>query len=338
MALQFGIFDHVDDNGTPLADLFETRLKLVEQYDRSGFRSYHIAEHHSTPLGMAPSPSVFLAAVAQRSQRLRFGPLLYVTPMYHPLRVAEEVVMLDHMSRGRLELGLGRGASPIEIAGFDVDPANAPAMNREATDLILKALTSEVVSYEGKFYRCKNVRIEARPLQQPYPPLWFAPTEPGRAADAARLKGNMVTLIPNAGVKALTEAYRAAWQAQGDKAADLPLLGVFRHVVVADSDGKARDLARPAYRQWRRHMAFLWEWGGLPFPIAAVYPEEFDALETMSMGIAGAPETVRRYVADSVAQTGITYFVSDFAFGSLPYAAAARSVELFANEVMPAFR
>jgi hypothetical protein len=79
------------------------------------------------------------------------------------------------------------------------------------------------------------------------------------------------------------------------------------------------------------------EWGGLPF-IAAVYPEEFDALETMSMGIAGAPETVRRYVADSIAQTGITYFVSDFAFGSLPYAAAARSVELFANEVMPAFR
>jgi alkanesulfonate monooxygenase SsuD/methylene tetrahydromethanopterin reductase-like flavin-dependent oxidoreductase (luciferase family) len=314
VALQFGIFDHVDDNGTPLADLFETRLKLVEQYDRSGFRSYHIAEHHSTPLGMAPSPSVFLAAVAQRSQRLRFGPLLYVTPMYHPLRVAEEVVMLDHMSRGRLELGLGRGASPIEIAGFDVEPADAPAMNREATDLILKALTSEVVSYEGKFYHCKNVRIEARPLQQPYPPLWFAPTEPGRAADAARLKGNMVTLIPNAGVKALTETYRAAWQAQGDEAADLPLLGVFRHVVVADTDGKARDLARPAYRQWRRHMAFLWEWGGLPFPIAAVYPEEFDALETMSMGIAGAPETVRRYVADSIAQTGHHLFRQRFRF------------------------
>jgi len=228
VALQFGIFDHVDDNGTRLADLFETRLKLVEQYDRSGFRSYHIAEHHSTPLGMAPSPSVFLTAVAQRSQRLRFGPLLYVTPMYHPLRVAEEVVMLDHLSRGRLELGLGRGASPIEIAGFDVDPADAPAI--EATELILKALTSEIVSYEGKFYRCKNVRIEARPLQQPYPPLWFAPVEAGRAADAARLKGNMVNLIPNPGVKALTEAWRAAWQAQHNKAADLPLLGVFRHV------------------------------------------------------------------------------------------------------------
>jgi alkanesulfonate monooxygenase SsuD/methylene tetrahydromethanopterin reductase-like flavin-dependent oxidoreductase (luciferase family) len=269
---------------------------------------------------------------------LRFGPLLYVTPMYHPLRVAEEVVMLDHMSRGRLELGLGRGASPIEIASFDVDPADAPAMNREATEVILKALASDILNHEGKFYRYKNVRIAARPLQQPHPPLWFAPIEASRAADAARLKGNMVTLIPNAGVKALTGAYRAAWQAHGNNAADLPLLGVYRHVVVAESDAKARDIVRGAYRQWRHHMAFLWEWGGLPFPIAAVYPDEFDALESMSMGVAGTPETVRRYVADTVEQTGITYFVCDMAFGSLPYEAAARSVELFAKEVMPAFR
>jgi alkanesulfonate monooxygenase SsuD/methylene tetrahydromethanopterin reductase-like flavin-dependent oxidoreductase (luciferase family) len=338
LALQFGVFDHLDDNGIPLADLFETRLKLIEQYDRAGFRSYHIAEHHSTPLGMAPSPSVFLAAVAQRSERLRFGPLLYVTPMYHPLRVAEEVVMLDQMSRGRLELGLGRGASPIEIAGFDVDPADAPAMNREATEVILKALTSDVLNHDGKFYRYKNVRIAARPLQQPYPPLWFAPTEPSRAADAAHLKGNMVTLIPDAGVKALTEAYRATWQAQGNNAADLPLLGVFRHVVVADSDAKARDLMREAYRQWRHHMAFLWEWGGIPFPIGMIYPEDFDKLESMHMGVAGSPETVRRYIADTVELTGINYFVGDMIFGSLPYEAASRSVELFAKEVMPAFR
>ena len=338
MTLQFGVFDHLDDNGIPLADLFETRLKLIEQYDRAGFRSYHIAEHHSTPLGMAPSPSVFLAAVAQRSERLRFGPLLYVTPMYHPLRVAEEVVMLDHMSRGRLELGLGRGASPIEIASFDVDPANAPAMNREATEVILKALTSDVLNHEGKFYRYKNVRIAARPVQQPYPPLWFAPTEASRAADAARLKGNMVTLIPDAGVKGLADAYRAQWQAQGSNAADLPLVGVFRHVVVADSDAKARDIMRSAYRLWRHHMAFLWDWGGIPFPIGKIYPENFDTLESMHMGVAGSPETVRRYISDTVERTGINYFVGDMIFGSLPYEAASGSVELFAKEVMPAFR
>jgi len=159
LALQFGIFDHFDDNGIPLSDLFETRLKIIEQYDRSGFRSYHIAEHHSTPLGFAPSPSVFLAAVAQRTERLRFGPLLYVTPMYHPLRIAEEIVMLDHMSRGRLELGLGRGASPVEIATFDVNPEDAAAMNREATEIVLKAMASETLDHHGKFYHYRTFAL-----------------------------------------------------------------------------------------------------------------------------------------------------------------------------------
>jgi alkanesulfonate monooxygenase SsuD/methylene tetrahydromethanopterin reductase-like flavin-dependent oxidoreductase (luciferase family) len=338
MALQFGVFDHLDDNGIPLAELFETRLKLTEQYDRAGFRSYHIAEHHSTPLGMAPSPSVFLAAVAQRTKRLRFGPLLYVTPMYHPLRVAEEVVMLDHLSQGRLELGLGRGASPIEIATYDIDPETAPAMNREATEVILKALTSDILNHEGKFYRYKNVRIAAHPLQKPHPPLWFAPVEAARAADAAKLKGHMVTLIPNPGIKPLTDAYRAAWNAQGGAAVQMPLMGVFRHVVVAESDAKALEMVRGAYRKWRDHMAFLWEWAGIPFPIAMIYPDGFDDLQGMGMGVAGSPETVRRYIASTVEQTGITYFVCDLMFGSMPYEAASRSVDLFAKEVMPAFR
>jgi alkanesulfonate monooxygenase SsuD/methylene tetrahydromethanopterin reductase-like flavin-dependent oxidoreductase (luciferase family) len=338
MALQFGVFDHVDDNGGTLGELYESRLKLIEQYDRAGFRSYHIAEHHATPLGMAPSPSVFLAAVAQRTKRLRFGPLLYVTPMYHPLRLAEEIVMLDHLSGGRLELGLGRGASPIEIAGYAVDPEAAPAMNREATEVILKALASEILNHEGKFYRYKNVRIAARPLQRPHPPLWTAPIEPSRAADAARLKANMVTLIPNPGVKALTDAYRAQWLAQGGAAGDMPLMGVTRHVVVAESDAKAAEIARGAYKAWRHYMAFLWEWAGIAFPIGMIYPDEFTALQGMGMGIAGTPETVRRYIAATAAETGITYFVCDMAFGSIPYADASRSVELFAKDVMPAFR
>jgi alkanesulfonate monooxygenase SsuD/methylene tetrahydromethanopterin reductase-like flavin-dependent oxidoreductase (luciferase family) len=338
MPLEFGIFDHLDDNATPLADLFETRLKLVEQYDRTGFRSYHIAEHHSTPLGMAPSPSVFLAAVAQRTKRLRFGPLLYVTPMYHPLRLAEEVVMLDHMSRGRLELGLGRGASPVEIGGFGVDPAEAPAMNREATEVVLKALRSDLLDHDGKYYQFKNVVISARPLQQPHPPLWFAPIEPSRAADAARVKGNIVTLIPDPGVKALTDAYRATWLAEGNAESALPLLGVYRHVVVAPSDAEAVDLARTAYGLWRHHMAVLWEWAGIEFPLVKIYPKDFDALQAMGMGVAGTPETVVRYITAAVAATGINYFVCDMAFGGIPYAAASRSVDLFARNVMPRFR
>ena len=84
--MQFGIFDHLDRSRSSLADYYEERLSIVEAFDRAGFHAYHLAEHHATPLGMAPSPSVFLSAVAQRTKRLRFGPLIYALPLYHPLQ------------------------------------------------------------------------------------------------------------------------------------------------------------------------------------------------------------------------------------------------------------
>src|SRR5437879_699234 len=113
--MEFGIFDHLDRNDAPLSDYYEDRLKLIEAYDQAGFYAYHLAEHHSTPLGMAPSPSVFLASIAQRTKRLRFGPLVWAMPLHHPLPLLEEICMVDHLSGGRLEIGFGRGSVPVEI-------------------------------------------------------------------------------------------------------------------------------------------------------------------------------------------------------------------------------
>ena len=130
--IEFGVFDHLDRTGPSLADYYEDRLKIAEAYDRAGFYGYHLAEHHATPLGMAPSPNVFLAAVAQRTRRLRFGPMVYVLPLYHPLRLIEEICMLDQISGGRLDIGFGRGASPIELAIYGEDPDAAQAIYTRA--------------------------------------------------------------------------------------------------------------------------------------------------------------------------------------------------------------
>src|ERR687888_1294440 len=135
--MQFGVFDHLDRNDLPLRDYYEPRLAIAELYDRLGFYAYHIAEHHSTPLGMAASPSVFLAAVAQRSKRLRFGPMVYALPLYHPLRLIEEICMLDHLSGGRLDIGFGRGSSPIELADYGGDPTAAQEVYGEGLELVL---------------------------------------------------------------------------------------------------------------------------------------------------------------------------------------------------------
>src|ERR1700744_6611687 len=145
--LQFGIFDQNDHGRYPLSEQYDKRLALIEAYDRAGFRTYHMSEHHSTPLNLAPSPSVFLAAVAQRTRRIRLGPLVYVLPAHHPLRLAEEICMLDHLSNVRLEGGIGRGASPHELQYCGVEPEQAPASEVEAYNVIKQALTQPEVSF-----------------------------------------------------------------------------------------------------------------------------------------------------------------------------------------------
>ena len=107
--IEFGLFDWIDRGKRTLQDLYQERLQLLEVADSAGFTGYHIAEHHFTPLGMAPSPALFLCAAAQRTTNIRLGPLGYLLPLYNPLRLIEEVCMLDHLSNGRLDLGFGRG-------------------------------------------------------------------------------------------------------------------------------------------------------------------------------------------------------------------------------------
>ena len=184
--MKFGVFDHLDRGALPLKDFYEERLKLIEAYDRAGFYAYHVAEHHSTPLGMAPSPSVFLAAVAQRTRRLRFGPLVYALPLHHPLRLIEEICMLDQISGGRLEIGFGRGSSPAEIALYGQNPADAQRIYAEALDLILQGLSQRTLNFQGDFFSFDNVPMELEPLQKPHPPVWYGVHSVDSAERAAR--------------------------------------------------------------------------------------------------------------------------------------------------------
>src|SRR5262249_49788130 len=109
-----------------------------------------VAEDHGTAVGMAPSPSVFLAAVAQRTRRLRFGTMVFALPLHHPLRLIEEICMLDHLSGGRLDIGFGRGSSPIELAYYGEDPAAAPEGYAGSLELVLQGLTHEALHFHGK--------------------------------------------------------------------------------------------------------------------------------------------------------------------------------------------
>ena len=147
--MRFGLFDHVDrSEDRPLARQFDERLEYVAAAEAAGFYCYHVAEHHATPLNMVPSPSVFLAAVARATRRLRFGPLVYLLPLYTPFRLIEEICMLDHLSGGRLDVGVGRGVSPFELNYAKVDPETSREVFIDAFDAIMYGLTHDHLSHQ----------------------------------------------------------------------------------------------------------------------------------------------------------------------------------------------
>ena len=138
--MDLGIFDHLDRRDMPVADFYEHRLRLLEKYDAAGVYSYHLAEHHATPLGLAPMPGIFLAAATQRTRRIRLGPCVYCLPLYNPLWQIEEVCMLDHLSRGRFDFGVGRGIVPYEMAFFDLHHLETEDIYRETLEIVPRYL------------------------------------------------------------------------------------------------------------------------------------------------------------------------------------------------------
>ena len=333
--MKFGVFDHLDASGAPLAEFYENRLRLAEAYDRIGIHALHIAEHHATPLGMSPSPSVFLSAVAQRTKRLRMGPLVYTLALYHPLRLADEICMLDQLSGGRFELGVGRGVSPIEIEYFGFNPAKSQAMYVEAYQVILQALRGGTLTFEGSYYRFKDVPLHLAPLQRPHPPIWYGLSNPESAEFAADNKFNVVSNAAPKSVRVITDRYRAEWEKKGNDPAEIPFIGMARHVVIADTDAEAMQLARRAYARWWEGFIYLWRLRGQTPPFTT-YTEDFDTVLKNGQAIVGSPGTVRETIASQAKDAGLNYFLLRFAFGDLTLEDSMRSVDLFASLVQPA--
>src|ERR1700704_1320629 len=333
--MQFGVFDHMDASGEPLAQLFENRLKLAEAYDRLGIHALHVAEHHSTPLGMSPSPSVFLALAAQRTKRLRIGPLVYTLPLYHPLRLAEEICTLDQLSGGRLELGVGRGVSPLEIAAFGVDPAKSQAMYLEAYQVVMKVLASRSWGFPGETYRSAAPPFTLEPVKKPHPPLWYGVFNAESTEWAAGAGVNVVTNLPAAAVRAITDRYREHWAKLGRNPGRIPLMGMNRHIVVAETDREAMEIGRRAYRRWFANFTSLWRRRKVPLPKNIAYSEEFDGIVASGEAIAGSPQTVREAIERQAAESGVNYVLARLAFGDLSLEESLESAELFARAVMP---
>lgn len=331
-----GLFDHLDRQDRSLTRTYEERLQLLEAADRAGFRAYHLAEHHFTPLGMAPSPSVFLAAVAQRTVDLRIGALVYVLPLYHPVRLAEEICMLDHLSGGRVEFGVGAGTSPHELRLMGADPASARDTFREAFEVLLLALRNGRLAYRGKHYRFDDAELPLRPVQAPNPPAWYPCANPDRLPWIAAAGFHTVLAGPDVLAGAMARTY---FDIIGETPAGRrvnptgePLAGLLRTVFVGRTDAAARAVAGRAFAEHARSFATLWRrFGGG----SGTFSEDIDVAIRAGEAIVGAPGTVRERLSTSLQVTGCNYVIMPLTFGNLPVQEAARSLQSFVEEVAP---
>ena len=341
--VRFGIFDWIDSNGGQAADLYEQRLKYLEYADAAGFYCYHMAEHQGTPLGMAPSPSLFLSAAAQRTRSIRLGPLVYPLPFYNPLRLVEEICMLDHLSRGRMEIGVGQGISAYELDFFDIDVDRSRAMFREALEILLMGLKTGKVTYRGEHYTFNDVTLPVKPWQKPYPPLWYPTANPDSIRWIAAEGISTVTHYPPMEVmREHIDLYKSVWDENQGRPDRMnahepePKFGITRHIYVADTDAQALGVARGAFAGFIANFNHLRILNGDDTG-RTDYLADFDGRLADGLHIVGSPETVTRTLKQHLDITGSNYFVGSFFFGTLTEEQTLNSLRLFAEQVMPHF-
>lgn len=183
--------------------MINEQVSLMEAAEDYGFDSLWPAEHHFSEYGVCGSPVVNLAAIARTTKTIRLGTGIVVLPFHNPVRVAEDFAMLDHLSNGRVELGVGRGYQPIEFQGFGVDQTKSRQLFDESIEVIRRAWTEERLSFEGVHYRFENVEVRPRPYQRPHPPIWMAALSEETFEKAGKLGFNLL-LSPVFGGSLLT--------------------------------------------------------------------------------------------------------------------------------------
>jgi alkanesulfonate monooxygenase SsuD/methylene tetrahydromethanopterin reductase-like flavin-dependent oxidoreductase (luciferase family) len=333
--VSFGVFDHLDEAGGSLRQQYTDRLQIAAACDLAGFRAYHVAEHHGTPHGMAGSPNLFLSAVAQRTTRMRIGPLVMLLSLYHPLRAFEEICMLDQLSGGRLDLGIGRGAVPLELSFFGVSIDQAQGLYSEAVDIVLQAMDADMLSYDGRYFKLDNVPITLSPFQRPHPPLWYGTSKSETALWAAENNINIACIGPSSAIRTMTDAYRSRWNATSVESDSMPLLGMVRTVVIADTNAEANAIAAPAYARWLKTFTHLSHSRGLPAP--PNLPPSFEQALDEGHCLVGSASTVRDALKRQVNEAGVTYVMCHLAFGDLPLAASLDTISAVQSKIMPAF-
>ncbi len=297
--MKFGVLQFFSWPGRRFAleEVYERALQRIDLMDRTGYDCVWLAEHHFTDYSVCPSVHMMGVHVANRTEHLRIGTAVSLAAFYHPLRLAEEVALLDQLTRGRVNWGAGRGFDPTEFATFDIPVSESRARFQEAVDIVMAAWANERLTWESENWSFDDIEVLPKPYQKPHPPMWVAAGSPP-ALEWAGKRGYTAMLGPHADFDKLLEYKRlfAANLQSNGHAMDGREIPMTRFIAMADTDAEAEEVARRG-AAWIVD-SYKNESKGMANPIQTVKIDgeirEFDPVERYlhNVTVWGSPERV----------------------------------------------
>ena len=303
--MKFGVLQFFSwpDRRITLPTVYERALQRIEIMDRSGYDAIWITEHHFNDYSVCPSIPVMGAFVAARTTRLHIATGVTLAAFYHPLRLAEEVALLDILSGGRVYWGAGRGFDPLEFKTFGMTPEESYPRFQEAVEIVMSAWRNQRVTWHGKYFSFENIEVLPKPLQQPHPPMWVAAYSPA-AIEWAAQRGYSIMLDPHSPTSLIgekMEAWRKLLVGHGHSTAGR-VLPTVRLVAIADSDSRAAEVARDGSKWILRSYVNP---NGERGDSASMVQRYVD-----SMVIHGTPERVVEKIAQIRDEIGLNYMIT----------------------------
>jgi len=333
--MKFGIFvfgDNHPDLGRSNQKYYEEVLTMAEWAEELSFDSYWLGEHHFYWYGTCVSPPMVIAALGQRTKKIRLGPAISVLPFHHPLFVAEDYAFADNLCAGRLNFAIGSGFSPVEYKLFGMSMEEARERYWEACDIILKAWTQQEFSHHGKFYQIENGSVHMKPLQKPMPPTWVAASSNETLIKAGEL-GFPTMGIPFVrsdtilGVKEKNDLFKESYFRAGHK--EKPDIIVALHVYLHPVEEDAVRFSRPCFERVREYLRTSRRPG-------AKVPD-FDNVIKEKLTVFTTPEEACAIFRE-YEKIGVTHIICMVNFGGVPMPEVRRTLELMSKEVFPNFK
>lgn len=321
------VVDHYPDGPRDLGSFYRELIDQAILADRLGYDAFFLAEHHFHPYGVVPNPAVLLAAIAERTERIRLGPAVTILPFRDPRTVAEDYAILDQVSRGRLVLGLGSGYLRHEFAGFGRDPAEKRERFDEGMAIVKRLLAGERVTYRGRFNAIDEVQLNVRPAQDNVPVYVAALTK--EAAYHIGRQGNGLLTIPYGTLESIEEMapLAASFERGRNEAGAAALPGGLAphitafHTYVAPSAAEAEATVRGPFELYCRTRLYARAWS-------------YDQIRENGLALFGSVEEVAAKLR-RLAAMGVTCVNTLSNFGAMPAQAVAASMRLMAEEVLP---